>query len=198
MYLLWKSSHSPWHLCAEKLSLFWLSSSGRYIKTWTDWFKNAMPPVSLCSRWLHLKYLSHQALGQGLIIAWPAGPILPILFQEVLYLAPRALLRNLKQHKGIHRAAEWKSFFTFFWTSWIHSNYNQLLWLNVEFQTSYKAYLFICIPGVLTILLNAVMAGRIISVFHQQSGPAQNPSVMYSLLIDGRSCSTRQHHYYHA
>lgn len=34
----------------EKLSLFSFSSSGRYIKTWTDWFQNAMPSVSLRSR----------------------------------------------------------------------------------------------------------------------------------------------------
>lgn len=68
----------------------------------------------------------------------------------------------------------------------------------MEFQTRCEANLFICIPSILAILLNTVIAGRIISVFHQQSGPAQNTSAMYSPLIDGRSCSTRQQHYYHA
>lgn len=45
-----KINLGSWHLCVEKLSIFSFSSSGRYIKTWTDWFRNVVPSVSSCSR----------------------------------------------------------------------------------------------------------------------------------------------------
>lgn len=52
----------------------------------------------------------------------------------------------------------------------------------MEFQTRCEQFIYLCSFGSWR-LLNTVTAGRIISVFHQQSGRAQNLSAVHWLMV---------------
>ena len=138
-------------------------------------------------RWLHLKCLSHQALGQGLIMAWPAGPILPIPFGGGLVFSPPSTSGKSQIPPGVFMERLSGRFFLICQEAHEYipalTNYSGLM---QNFKRGMRPIYLFVFPASWQYYPARRWQGGIISVFHRQSGfghKTHQQSILYWLMV---------------